>query len=93
MIIVTRNMRKKQKEVIEGRLTRPSNAYMDEVLTRINQEDVATFHSGKQGELDDVTKHVEPKLSKVNGKWLADVVELKTPWEPIWDPIENLAFW
>jgi hypothetical protein len=68
MTIVTRNMRKKQEEVIEGRLTRPSNAYMDEVLTRINQEDVVTFHSGKQGELDDVTKHVEPKLSKVDGK-------------------------
>ncbi len=54
---------------------------------------MATFHSGKQGELEDITKHVEPKLSKVNGKWLVDVVELKIPWEPIWDPNENPTFW
>jgi len=36
MIVVTRNMRKKQEEVIKGRLARPSNAYMDEVLTKTN---------------------------------------------------------
>jgi hypothetical protein len=36
MTIVTRSMRKKQEEVIKGKLARPSNAYMDEVLTKTN---------------------------------------------------------
>jgi hypothetical protein len=52
---------------------------------------VGTFHSGKQGELEDITEHIESKLSRVNRKWLAHMVELKTPWEPIWDPTKNLA--
>jgi hypothetical protein len=54
---------------------------------------VATFHSGKQGELEDVTEHLELKLSRVIGKGPAYVVELKTPWEPSWDPTRNLTFW
>jgi hypothetical protein len=36
MIVVTRNMRKKQEEVTKGRLARPSNAYKDKVLTKID---------------------------------------------------------
>jgi hypothetical protein len=36
MIVVTKSMRKKQEEVTEGKLARPSNAYMEEVLTRNN---------------------------------------------------------
>jgi hypothetical protein len=43
--------------------------------------------------LEDVIEHVELELSKVIGKQLVDVVELKSPWELIWDLIENLAFW
>jgi hypothetical protein len=68
-ILFTRSMRKKQKkEVTKGRLVQPSNAYKEEALTRTNQEDVATFHSGKQGELEDVIKHIEPELSKFTKK-------------------------
>jgi hypothetical protein len=68
MTVVTKSMRKKQEEVTKGRLARPSNAYMDEVLLKIDQEDVGTFPSGKQGEVEDVTKHVKSKLSRVNRK-------------------------
>ncbi len=33
-----------------------------------DEEDVAIFHSGEQGELEDVTRHIELELSKVIGK-------------------------
>jgi hypothetical protein len=47
MIVVTRSMRKKQeKEVIKGKFVKPLNAFKDKALTRTDQEDVATFHSG-----------------------------------------------
>jgi hypothetical protein len=55
------------------------NAYKDKALTITNQKDVATFHRGEQGELEDVIEHVELELSKVIGKQLVDVVELKSP--------------
>ncbi len=86
-------IKKQEKEVTEGKLIRPLNAYKDKALTITNQKDVATFHRGEQGELEDVIEHVELELSKVIGKQLVDVVELKSPWELIWDLIENLAFW
>jgi hypothetical protein len=34
--IVTKSMKKKQEEVTKGRFARPLNAYMDEVLTKID---------------------------------------------------------
>ncbi len=54
--------------------------YKDEALTKIDQKDMATFHSGEQGELEDITKHVELELLKVIRKRPIDVVKLKTPW-------------
>jgi len=45
---------------------------------------VAIFHSGEQGELEDVIEHVKLELSKVTEKWLVNVVKPKTPWELIW---------
>jgi len=59
------------------------------VLIRTYQKDMATFHSGEQGELEHITEHVEPKLSRVTEKWPIDVVELKTPRELIWDLTKN----
>jgi hypothetical protein len=41
------------------------NAYKDEALMRINQEDVATFHSGEQGKLEDIIEHIESEFSWV----------------------------
>ncbi len=67
--VVTKSMRKKQKkEVIDGRYVKPSNAYKDEALTKTNQDNVAIFHSGEQGELEDVIEHVKLELSKVTEK-------------------------
>jgi hypothetical protein len=79
--------------VIEGKFFKPSNAYKDKASTKTNQEDMATFHCGEQGELEDITKHVGSKLSKVTRKRPTNVVEPKTPWEPIWDPTKNPTFW
>jgi hypothetical protein len=62
-------MRKKQeKEVIDDRFIEPLNAYKDEALTRIDQEDVAIFHNGEQGELEDIIENVKPKLSRITKK-------------------------
>jgi hypothetical protein len=38
------------------------------VLAITNQEDMATFHIGKQKELEDVIKHVELELSRLTEK-------------------------
>jgi hypothetical protein len=46
-------------------LVEPLNAYKDEVLMRTNQEDVAIFHSGEQGKLDDIIEHIKSEFSWV----------------------------
>ncbi len=60
---------------------------------RTNQEDVAIFHSGEQGKLDDIIEHIKSEFSWVIEKWPMDVVELKTPRKLIWDPTKNPTFW
>jgi hypothetical protein len=87
-------MKKEQKkEVTEHRLVKPSNAYKDKVLTKIDHEDMATFHNGEQEKLEDVSKkHVELEFSKVIRKQPINVTKPKTLWESIWDLIENLTF-
>jgi hypothetical protein len=67
------------EEVTKGKLIGPLNVYKDEVLIRMDHEDMATFHNGGQGELEDVTEHVELEFSKVVGKRPTDVAKLKTP--------------
>jgi hypothetical protein len=65
--------------VTKGKFIGPSNVYKDEVLTKMDQKDMATFHSGEQGELEDITKHVELELLKVIRKRPTNGVKLKTP--------------
>ncbi len=54
--------------MIDGRLVEPLNAYKDKALTRIDQEDVATFDGEKQGEVENITEHVKPQLSRITRK-------------------------
>ncbi len=47
--------------------------------------------------MEDVTKNTEPKIVRPIGNHRSELWhinnELKTSWEPIWDPPKNQVFW
>ncbi len=64
---------------------------------KIDLEKAAIFHNGEQNELEDILKNIEPKTVwppwNHPPKLKCIKTKLETPWEPIWDPIENKTFW
>ncbi len=53
-----------------------------------------TFHNGKQIKLRDVIKNTKPKSVQPTRNHLLELRHIKIELEiPIWDPMENKAFW
>jgi hypothetical protein len=60
-------------------------------------QEVVTFHSGEQNELEDVTKYTKSKIIQPTRNHPAKLrhikTEPKTPWESMWDLIGKKTIW
>jgi hypothetical protein len=63
----------------------------------MNVEDDVNFHNDEQEKLEVAIKKIGPKNWRDIGNHVLErtmvVMELETPWEPIWNPIKNKVFW
>lgn len=97
--MLTRNTKKKLEEILLQESMQGGSYGGQEglKLPKMDVEDNVNFHNDEQEKLEVVIKKIGLKNWRDIGNHVLErtivVMELETPWESIWNPIKNKAFW